>query len=88
MTDDATSDEDYDSVYCATHGQAHTTYVCGHLAAQPVQQWPAEEVDGWEMAGVAAHVLGAQGVYRVPSANGFLFMAIMGVTVPTYFATN
>ena len=39
MTDDATSDEDYDSVHCATHGQAHTTYACGHLAAQPVQQW-------------------------------------------------
>lgn len=250
MTDDTTSDEDYDSVHCSTHGQAHTTYVCGHLAAQPVQQWycdvpspdnpwpdawckacdaeylkacewndsnsscldlqilchhcyaannaasadsltgveleawedtictchgelhdkqealeaqytlgkhkrfdydqetatlvfsndgvpalvadvefigsvstksntwlwswanfstllpvrsrisavrdfgedkgyprltvpqwPAEEVDGWEMAGIAAHVLGAQGVYRVPSANGFLFMAIMGATL-------
>lgn len=250
MTDDTTSNEDHDSVHCATHGQAHTTYVCGHLAAQPVQQWychvpspdnpwpgawckacdteylkagewndgnsacldlqilchhcytanqaasvdwltngaleawedtvcncheelrakqdaleaqfhlgthkrydydqeqatlvfsndgvpavvanvefigsvstksnswlwawanfnflhpvrtrmvavrdfgedkgfprltaprwTAEEVDGWEMASIAVHVLGALGVYRVPSANGFLFMAIMGATV-------
>lgn len=41
-----------------------------------VPQWAAEEVDGWEMAGIAVHVLGARGVYRVPSDNGFLFMAI------------
>ena len=39
MTDGTTSDEDHDSLHCATHGQAHTTYACGHLAAQPVQQW-------------------------------------------------
>lgn len=42
-----------------------------------VPQWAAEEVDGWEMAGIAVDVLGAKGVYRVPSVNGFLFMAIM-----------
>jgi hypothetical protein len=41
-----------------------------------VPQWAAEEVDGWEMAGIAVHVLGARGVYRVPSDNGFLFIAI------------
>ncbi len=44
-----------------------------------VPKWNADEVDGWEVSAIAAHVLGAQGLYRVPSANGFLYMAIMGI---------
>ncbi len=44
-----------------------------------VPKWPADRVDGWEMSGIAVNVLGAQGVYRAPSDNGFLFMAIMNL---------
>ena len=44
-----------------------------------VPLWPAELVDAWEVAGVAAQVLGAQGVYRAPTQNGFLFMALMAL---------
>lgn len=44
-----------------------------------VPQWKADVVDGWEQAGVAAYVLHAQGVYRAPTDNGYLFMAIMGI---------
>ncbi len=29
--------------------------------------WEAEEVDGWEMAGISAYILQAKGVYRAPS---------------------
>ena len=42
-----------------------------------VPKWPAEEVDGWEMASVAVQVLRAPGVYRTPSQNGFAFLAIL-----------
>lgn len=34
-----------------------------------VPEWPAETVDGWEMAAVAAHVLDALGVYRGPDGD-------------------
>lgn len=44
-----------------------------------VPKWPAEEVDGWEMAPVAAHVLGAAGVYRTPSDSGFMFLLLWDV---------
>jgi hypothetical protein len=44
-----------------------------------VPQWKADVVDAWELAGVAAYVLEAQGVYRAPTDNGYLFMAIMGI---------
>jgi hypothetical protein len=47
-----------------------------HLTAP---RWTADEVDGWEMAGIAVQVLGAKGVYRVPGPNGCLFMAIMNM---------
>ncbi len=33
-----------------------------------IPQWRAEEIDGWKMSGVAAHVLDAPGVYRAPVA--------------------
>ncbi len=38
-----------------------------------------DAIDGWELSGVAAQVLGAQGVYRVPMEQGFLYMALMSV---------
>lgn len=41
--------------------------------------WPAEEVDGWELAGVAVHLLNAKGVYRAPSENGCSFLAILSI---------
>lgn len=44
-----------------------------------VPQWKADVVDAWELASVAAHVLEARGVYRAPSDNGYLFMAIMDI---------
>jgi hypothetical protein len=44
-----------------------------------VAKWPADEVDGWEVSGIAAQVLDAQGVYRVPSQNTFMFMAMMSL---------
>jgi hypothetical protein len=44
-----------------------------------VPKWPAEEVDGWEMAAIAAHVLDAQGVYRTPDEDGFVFMVLTDV---------
>lgn len=44
-----------------------------------VPKWAAEEADGWDMAAIAAHVLGAQGVYRTPSESGFVFMTIRGM---------
>ena len=44
-----------------------------------VPAWKGDATDGWELSGVAAQVLGAQGVYRVPTARGFLYMALMTV---------
>lgn len=42
-----------------------------------VPEWQADEADGWDVSAIAAKVLGAQGLYRVPSRNGFLYMAIL-----------
>ncbi|HKQ14288.1 MAG TPA: hypothetical protein VJT80_12710 [Steroidobacteraceae bacterium] len=47
-----------------------------------VPKWPAEEVDGWEMASVAVEVLGARGIYRTPSEWGFTFLAILDARRP------
>jgi hypothetical protein len=44
-----------------------------------VPLWNADVTDGWELSGVAAQVLGARGVYRAPTDNGYLFMALMSV---------
>lgn len=44
-----------------------------------VPLWKGDATDGWELSGVAAEVLGACGVYRVPTASGFLYMALMSV---------
>lgn len=37
-------------------------------------KWKADEVDGWEMTAIAARLLEAQGAYRPPGKNGFLFL--------------
>lgn len=44
-----------------------------------VPQWPATEVDGWEMAAVAAKVVGAQGAYRTPGDASFPFLLLMNL---------
>lgn len=44
-----------------------------------VPLWRGDATDGWELSGVAAEVLGAHGVYRVPTEHGFLYMALMGL---------
>jgi hypothetical protein len=44
-----------------------------------IPKWQADEVLGWEVSAIAAHVLGAKGVYRVPSGSGFLFMALTDI---------
>ena len=36
------SDDD-DSIDCGSHGKATATYVCGHLAADPVQRWHGDQ---------------------------------------------
>lgn len=45
-----------------------------HLAEA---RWSADEHDGWDMAAVAVHVLGAIGVYRTPGESGTTFLALM-----------
>jgi hypothetical protein len=42
-----------------------------------VPKWQADEVDGWEMAGIAVSVLNAKGVYRTPTEYGFTYLAIL-----------
>ena len=42
-------------------------------------KWEAEEVDGWEMTAIAARLLEAQGAYRSPGENGFLFLLYDGL---------
>jgi hypothetical protein len=44
-----------------------------------VPLWRGGETDGWELSGVAAKVLSAKGVYRVPTDDGFLYMALMSI---------
>ena len=44
-----------------------------------VPTWQADEVEAWEIAGIAVRVLDAYGAYRVQSDHGFIYMAIMGI---------
>lgn len=44
-----------------------------------VSLWPAEEVDGWEMACVACRLLDGEGMYRAPSESGALFFVLTDV---------
>lgn len=48
------------------------------------EKWEADEVDGWEMTAIAARLLEAQGAYRSPGKNGFLFLLYDGLErIPT-----
>lgn len=49
------------------------------FARLTVPKWPAERADAWEMAAIACQVLHASGIYRVPSDNGYLFLAMFNV---------
>jgi hypothetical protein len=51
-----------------------------HFPHLKTPQWHATEHEGWHMAAIAAHVLGAVGVYRTPGENGATFLALMNVT--------
>lgn len=42
-------------------------------------RWIGTEVDGWEMTSVLAKAIDAIGVYRTPTSNGFIYMAITDV---------
>ena len=60
----------------------HTVRDYGETHAYPhllVPMWYADQQEGWHMAGVAMEILGAQGAYRVPSDNGFIYMVMMDV---------
>ncbi len=43
-------------------------------------KWIAEEVNAWEMAAVAAHVLNARGIYRSPREGGASFLLIREIS--------
>jgi hypothetical protein len=55
------------------HGQAHAF---PHLT---IPKWRADETDGWEMASIAAFLLGAKGAYRTPDEIGFTFMIMTAI---------
>jgi hypothetical protein len=38
--------------------------------------WECDETTGWEMTAVAAHILGANGVYRAPMKHVYWFMLL------------
>jgi hypothetical protein len=42
-------------------------------------KWPADEVDGWEMAAIAAKLLHAKGAYRSPATGGPVFLIMTDV---------
>ncbi len=48
-----------------------------------VPKWQADEIDGWEVSAIAACILDAKGVYRVPTEKGFLFMAMTDIRFAT-----
>lgn len=39
-------------------------------------QWDAEEVDGWEVTQIAADLLGAEAIYRMPDEHLMVFMLL------------
>ena len=41
--------------------------------------WPAEEVDGWEMAAIANYLLQGKGVYRAPAGDLGVFVVITDI---------
>jgi hypothetical protein len=44
--------------------------------ALTTDKWEGDEVDGWEMTSITAHLLNAKGAYRTSSENGFTYMVI------------
>jgi hypothetical protein len=50
-----------------------------HILKLACARWSATEQDAWEMTGAAALLIGALGVYRIPSDNGFTFMLLTSV---------
>jgi len=44
--------------------------------------WPAEEVDGWEMASLASYLYGGEGTYRAPFGHQYWFMMLTGFRSP------
>ena len=44
-------------------------------------KWNATEGDGWEMAALAAKLCSAQGAYRAPAGNVYVFMTFGKVTI-------
>lgn len=42
-------------------------------------EWPADEIDGWEMTSIAAFLLQARGAYRSPTERGYTFMVMTAV---------
>jgi hypothetical protein len=55
------------------HGEVHG------LMKLVAAQWSATEHDGWEMAAIAALLLGAVGAYRAPKEGGHTFLLMMNV---------
>jgi hypothetical protein len=47
-------------------------------------KWRAVESDGWSMAAIAALLNGAQGAYRGPTDQGFVFMTFGTVRIQKY----
>ena len=47
--------------------------------ALTTDQWEADEIDGWEMTSITAHLLKAQGAYRTTDENGFTYMVITDI---------
>lgn len=48
-----------------------------------VPKWRADQCAGWEVSAIAADVLEAKGVYRAPTDNGFLYMAMTDIRYAT-----
>jgi hypothetical protein len=55
------------------YGEAHDL---PHLTTP---EWPAGEIDGWEMTSIAAFLLQAKGAYRSPNERSHMFMIMTAV---------
>jgi len=55
--------------YGKTHGLPHLI----------TPKWPADEIDGWEMTGIAAFLLRAHGAYRTRYERGYTYMIMTAV---------
>lgn len=50
-----------------------------NIAALKYPTWPAGEAEGWAMTHVASVLLKAKGAYRIPTANGFIYLLFMSL---------